>query len=105
MRVPGPEKLIYDENGEVMFEQWAFMLFQLLYSVRCYDAFFICKADLLHTKKMRLFVRSVKMESARFPGPKKSLMRSRLVSCLRITGPAKSFIVYEIESCDSQEKS
>ena len=50
MRVPGPEKLIYDENGEVLFEQWAFMLFQL-YSVRCYDAFFICKADLLHTKK------------------------------------------------------
>ena len=51
VRVPGPEKLIYDENGEVLLEQWAFMLFQLLYSVRCYDAFFICKADLLHTKK------------------------------------------------------
>ena len=41
-----------------------------------------------------LLVRSVKMVSVRFPGPKISFMRSRKVSCLSIAGPAiGSFVI------------
>ena len=46
-----------------------------------------------------LLVRSVKMDSVRFPGPKQSFMKSRQVKCLSITGPAKgSFMNFVIQS-------
>ena len=44
-----------------------------------------------------LLVKSVKMDSVRFPGPKISFMRSRKVKCLSIPGPAKgSFVILSL---------